>query len=167
MSKKEVRQAAAELTERLCEKDFLDRSGLSRKNVMMLMNKDHWEEQFARIFPIKKRISCRAVYEICEEPLSLLGHEPEEGWMKFTYQYVCHILYPDAEFKKENAAFSAGAEFYLAVLQFVFGPRAGGASVQTDGGLLHFWMMRKLQALSARQNTAVSRSFSHRNTSMR
>ena len=39
MSKKEVRQAAAELTERLCEKDFLDRSGLSRKNVMMLMNK--------------------------------------------------------------------------------------------------------------------------------
>ena len=33
--------------------------------------------------------------------------------MKFTYQYVCHILYPDAEFKKENAAFSAGAEFYL------------------------------------------------------
>ena len=120
MSKKEVRQAAAELTERLCEKDFLDRSGLSRKNVMMLMNKDHWEEQFAHIFPIKKRISCRAVYEICEEPLSLLGHEPEEGWMKFTYQYVCHILYPDAEFKKKNAAFSAGAEFYLAVLQFVF-----------------------------------------------
>ena len=54
MSKKEVRQAAAELTERLCEKDFLDRSGLSRKNVMMLMNKDHWEEQFAHIFPIKK-----------------------------------------------------------------------------------------------------------------
>ena len=49
MSKKEVRQAAAELTERLCEKDFLDRSGLSRKNVMMLMNKDHWEEQFAHI----------------------------------------------------------------------------------------------------------------------
>ena len=40
--------------------------------------------------------------------------------MKFTYQYVCHILYPDAEFKKKNAAFSAGAEFYLAVLQFVF-----------------------------------------------
>ena len=53
MSKKEVRQAAAELTERLCEKDFLDRSGLSRKNVMMLMNKDHWEEQFAHISRLK------------------------------------------------------------------------------------------------------------------
>ena len=72
---------------------------------MMLMNKDHWEEQFAHIFPIKKRISYRAVYEICEEPLSLLGHEPEEGWMKFTYQYVCHILYPDAEFKKKKCCF--------------------------------------------------------------
>ena len=158
MSKKEVRQAAAELTERLCEKDFLDRSGLSRKNVMILMNKDHWEEQFAHIFPIKKRISCRAVYEICEEPLSLLGHEPEEGWMKFTYQYVCHILYPDAEFKKENAAFSAGAEFYLAVLQFVF-DRERRCFRSNRWRTLHFWMMRKLQALSARQNTAVSRSF--------
>ncbi len=72
------------------------------------------------IFSRSKTDFLRAVYEICEEPLSLLGHEPEEGWMKFTYQYVCHILYPDAEFKKENAAFSAGAEFYLAVLQFVF-----------------------------------------------
>ena len=50
MSKKEVRQAAAELTERLCEKDFLDRSGLSRKNVMMLMNKDHWEKRLELLF---------------------------------------------------------------------------------------------------------------------
>ena len=109
MSKKEVRQAAAELTERLCEKDFLDRSGLSRKNVMMLMNKDHWEEQFAHIFPIKKRISCRAVYEICEEPLSLLGHEPEEGWMKVIFwsnpltineleKYISRHENPDANF---------------------------------------------------------------------
>lgn len=54
MSKKEVRQAAAELTERLCEKDFLDRSGLSRKNVMMLMNKDHWESSLPCIFPDQK-----------------------------------------------------------------------------------------------------------------
>lgn len=54
MSKKEVRQAAAELTERLCEKDFLDRSGLSRKNVMMLMNKDHWEESVCPYFPDQK-----------------------------------------------------------------------------------------------------------------
>ena len=57
--------------------------------------------------------------------------------MKFTYQYVCHILYPDAEFKKENAAFSAGAEFHLAVLQFVF-DRERASSVQTDGGLCIF-----------------------------
>ena len=161
MSKKEVRQAAAELTERLCEKDFLDRSGLSRKNVMMLMNKDHWEEQFAHIFPIKKRISCRAVYEICEEPLSLLGHEPEEGWMKFTYQYVCHIL-----LRRKMLLFppvrSSIWQCFSSCLT------ASGRCFRTNRWrTLHFWVMRKLQALSARQNTAVSRSFSHRNTSMR
>ena len=86
--------------------------------------------------------------------------------MKFTYQYVCHILYPDAEFKKENAAFSAGAEFYLAVLQFVF-DRERAVLPYKPMEDFAFWVMRKLQALSARQNTAVSRSFSHRNTSMR
>ncbi len=120
MSKKEIRQTIAELTERLCEREFLERSGLSKKSVLMLMNKEHWEEQLARILPIKKRISCRIIYEICEEPLALLGNQPEEGWMKFTYRYVCHLLYPDAEFSREYTGFTAGAEFYLAVLQYIF-----------------------------------------------
>ena len=120
MSKKEVRQMVSALTERLCEKEFLDRSGLSRKHIQMLMNKEHWEEQISRLLPIKKRVSCRLVYEMCAEPLSLLGYQPEEGWMKFTYQYACHILYPDPEFTRAGAGFRAGAEFYLAVLRFVF-----------------------------------------------
>jgi len=120
MSKKQIRQIITDLTERLSGKDFLERSGLSKKNILMLMNKEHWEEQLTRLIPLKKRVACRLVYEICEEPLALLGREPEEGWMKFTYQYVCHILYPDPEFTEANAQFAAGAEFYLAVLQYFF-----------------------------------------------
>ena len=120
MSKKQIRQIITDLTEKLCRKDFLEKSGLSKKNILMLMNKEHWEEQLIRLIPIKKRVSCRLVFEICEEPLALLGREPEEGWMKFTYQYACHILYPDAEFSKETDRFSAGALFYLEILQYFF-----------------------------------------------
>ena len=53
MSKKQIREMIADLTERLCGKEFLEQSGLSKKNILFLMNKDHWEEQLARLFPIK------------------------------------------------------------------------------------------------------------------
>lgn len=120
MSKKQVRQMLSDLTGKLCEKEFLTRSGLSKKSILMLMNKEYWEEELSRLYPIKKRVSCRQIYQICQEPLSLIGREPEEGWMKFTYQYVCHILYPDEGFSEKAAPFSAGALFYLEVLQFIF-----------------------------------------------
>lgn len=120
MSKKQVRQMIEELTLKLCAREFLAASNLSRESVQMLMNREYWEGQFGRIFPIKRRIQCQEIYEICREPMSLIGREPREGWMKFTYQYVCHILYPDEEFTEKAENYFAGALFYLAVLQFIF-----------------------------------------------
>lgn len=120
MSKKQVRQMIEELTAKLCAREFLAASNLSRESVLMLMNREYWEGQLGRIFPIKRRIQCREIYEICREPMSLIGREPRDGWMKFTYQYVCHILYPDEEFSRQAEPYAAGALFYLAVLQFIF-----------------------------------------------
>lgn len=120
MSKKQVRQMIEELTAKLCAREFLAASNLSRESVLMLMNREYWEGQLGRIFPIKRRIQCREIYEICREPMSLIGWEPRDGWMKFTYQYVCHILYPDEEFSRQAEPYAAGALFYLAVLQFIF-----------------------------------------------
>lgn len=121
MSKKQVRQMIEELTAKLCAREFLAASNLSRESVLMLMNREYWEGQLGRIFPIKRRIQCREIYEICREPMSLIGREPRDGWMRFTYQYVCHILYPDEEFSRQAEPYAAGALFYLAVLQFIFG----------------------------------------------
>ncbi len=78
MSKKQIRQIITDLTEKLCRKDFLEKSGLSKKNILMLMNKEHWEEQLIRLIPIKKRVSCRLVFEICEEPLAGAGRGLDE-----------------------------------------------------------------------------------------
>ena len=120
MSKKQVRQMIEELTAKLCAREFLAASNLSRESVLMLMNREYWEGQLGRIFPIKRRIQCREIYEICREPMSLIGREPRDGWMRFTYQYVCHFLYPDEEFSRQAEPYAAGALFYLAVLQFIF-----------------------------------------------
>ena len=120
MSKKQVSQMIEELTAKLCAREFLAASNLSRESVLMLMNREYWEGQLGRIFPIKRRIQCREIYEICREPMSLIGREPRDGWMRFTYQYVCHILYPDEEFSRQAEPYAAGALFYLAVLQFIF-----------------------------------------------
>ena len=120
MSKKQVRQMIEELTAKLCAREFLAASNLSRESVLMLMNREYWEGQLGRIFPIKRRIQCREIYEICREPMSLIGREPRDGWMRFTYQYVCHILYPDEEFSRQAEPYAAGALFYLAVIQFIF-----------------------------------------------
>lgn len=120
MNKKQIRQVISDFTETLCEKEFLERSGLSKKNVLILMNKEYWEEQLERLLPIKRRLLCREIFDMCRVPLTLLGREPEEGWMKFTYQYVCHILYPDEEFKQAAAPYEAGALFYLSAMQYFF-----------------------------------------------
>ena len=74
MSKKQIRQIITDLTEKLCRKDFLEKSGLSKKNILMLMNKEHWEEQLIRLIPISHRFYIRVMYSssfttaICECP---------------------------------------------------------------------------------------------------
>ena len=79
MSKNKSARLSPNLTKSCAAKDFLEKSGLSKKNILMLMNKEHWEEQLIRLIPIKKRVSCRLVFEICEEPLALLGRGAGRG----------------------------------------------------------------------------------------
>ena len=145
MSKKQVRQMIEELTAKLCAREFLAASNLSRESVLMLMNREYWEGQLGRIFPIKRRIQCREIYEICREPMSLIGREPRDGWMKFTYQYVCHILYPDEEFSRQAEPYAAGALFYLAVLQFIFDKEREGLPFEP---MVDFAFLSEEEALS-------------------
>lgn len=145
MSKKQVRQMIEELTAKLCAREFLAASNLSRESVLMLMNREYWEGQLGRIFPIKRRIQCREIYEICREPMSLIGREPRDGWMRFTYQYVCHILYPDEEFSRQAEPYAAGALFYLAVLQFIFDKEREGLPFEP---MVDFAFLSEEEALS-------------------
>ena len=120
MTKKEIRQIYAELCGEMTSEEFLAASGLQKETVEMLLNREYWETQISTVFPIRKRVTCRQLYEMCRPTMSLLGKEPEEGWMSFTYKFVCHILYPEKEFTEKYGEYRAGAMYYLNVLRFFF-----------------------------------------------
>lgn len=120
MSKKQVRQMAAELWQKLSDKQFLQQLGTTKKYMMSLYVKEAWEQWFESLIPMRERITCRQVFDFCSHIINSLSPEPEEGWMKFTYQFACRLLYPDQSFAEQDKRYGAGALFYLAVLQYVF-----------------------------------------------
>ena len=120
MTKKEIRQIYQELCDEMTSKELLEAAGLQKETVEMLLNREYWEAQLSALFPIKKRYTCKKLYEVCRATMFLLGREPEEGWMSFTYKYVCHILYPDQAFTEQYGQYRAGALYYLNVLRFFF-----------------------------------------------
>lgn len=120
MNKRQIRQIVSELTEDLTGKEFLSRTGFTKRKALTLAGREYWERCISELFPLKRRLSCAEICGFCRPALDTLIPEPEEGWMKFTYQYVSHVLYPDSDFEREAAPYAAGALFYLTVLRFFF-----------------------------------------------
>lgn len=120
MRSRHVRHLATELSARLFDRDFLKRSGLSRRTVQKIFNREKWESFFETRFPIQDRFSCEELLNLCRPELGLLCQEPPEGWLLFTYKFSTHILYPDKIFAANSAPFAAGALLFLNILQFFF-----------------------------------------------
>ena len=120
MNSRYIRHLTSELFSRLSDRAFLKRSGLSRRSVQSLFEREKWEQVLSELCPAKERYSCAQILEVCRPELSKLAPEPEKGWMSFTYQYVTHIVYPDLEFSRSAAPFAAAAMVYLQILQFFF-----------------------------------------------
>lgn len=120
MYNRHIRHMTTELSARLYDRQFLKKSGLSRKMVQSLFDREKWEGVLDGIYPIKERFTCGQILEICRPELDRISKEPGEGWILFTYKYSTHILYPDTGFSKAASPFAAGALFFLTVLQFFF-----------------------------------------------
>ena len=65
-----------------------------------------------------RRIACAEVLHACREPLQLLCPGMLTDGLSYAYNYARHLLYPDLPLAPSDAAWQAGAEFYLSVLQF-------------------------------------------------
>ena len=120
MGTKHIRHLVTELAARLSDRDFLRKAGISRRTMQEIFVRDKWEEALESLFPIRERLSCKQILELCHPELWALSGEPEEGWISFTYKFSTHILYPDPEFSEKAASYARGAYVYLHVLQFFF-----------------------------------------------
>ncbi len=78
------------------------------------------QQKFQSFFPIKKRITCAAVYDALRGNLQEFAKAPKEGWMKFTYRYAKHLSFPGTPMTEEELEkYGRGANLFLSVLQLL------------------------------------------------
>ena len=82
--------------------------------------RDKWEEAFERLFPIKERLSCKEILDLCRPELGPCPGSRRRVGSRLPINFLPDILYPDREFSEKAAAYARGAFFYLNVLQFFF-----------------------------------------------
>ena len=153
MGTKHIRHLVTELAARLSDRDFLRKAGISRRTMQEIFVRDKWEEALESLFPIRERLSCKQILELCHPELWALSGEPEEGWISFTYKFSTHILYPDPEFSEKAASYARGAYVYLNVLQFFFDEERK-AVPSIPSMILPCWGKRSTRAVTGLENTA-------------
>ncbi len=114
MSDKLLRQIDREIAEALAARKVFP----SRRAALELMKGPGWLQGLGGFFPIRERLSCRRVLELCRPVLDRLCPEaPEAGWGPFCYKFICSLMYPEGGFAPGSDRYAAGAYFYLTVLQ--------------------------------------------------
>ncbi len=120
MQKKRIRQITAALIRTLCGKGTGTALGLSREAVTALLAEQNYPEKLQNLLDREQRLSCAQVLELCRDTLCALSPEPEEGWLAYTYRYACANLFPAPDNQSLREEHTAGAVFFLALLQSLF-----------------------------------------------
>ena len=76
MGTKHIRHLVTELAARLSDRDFLRKAGISRRTMQEIFVRDKWEEALESLFPIRERLSCKQILELCHPELWALSGEP-------------------------------------------------------------------------------------------
>ena len=118
MHDKRIRQLNGELAEALSARRLPSLS--SRKSLTSLLRTPAWQENLAALFPIRERLTCAQVLQLCAPLLEQLAPQaPGEGWLPFCYQYIRSLLFPQSDFAPHAGEYREGAELYLTVLQLL------------------------------------------------
>ena len=117
MTKKRIRQMNGALRRRLTSRpaaDWLpDGDSFART-----LEAENYMQRFAPLFH-GVRLRCAEVLALCRPELDALsgGQEPARGWLAYTYDFACRLLYPEED---ADTSCAAGAVFLLSVLQVLF-----------------------------------------------
>jgi len=116
MARNVVQEVSGILADAFEEKAFLQKLGMNRADVRRLLRTQDWEAALRRLFPLRGRLSCAQVLELCRPMLDAVAPEPPEGWLAFAYQAAQTLLFPAADRAHTSAQWD-GALCYLCALQ--------------------------------------------------
>ncbi|WP_085832935.1 cytidyltransferase-related domain protein [Clostridium merdae] len=92
----------------------------NRKITLDRFKNPNWIEGLATLFPIRERLRCTNVLDLCAPVLNQLCPDaPEEGWLRFSYQYICSLMFPKNGFAPKADQYAQGAQIYLTILHIL------------------------------------------------
>ena len=114
MNRKLVRQLNQQITDALLSRKLFS----TKKAVSSLLLTPEWSEQLADLLPLRQRLSCAQVFQLCQPAMQQLSPEqPETGWGTFCYRSVCNLMFPREKFLAKAGPYADAARLYLTVLQ--------------------------------------------------
>lgn len=115
MYEEQIQTITAQVAEALAEQSLP--FAPDQRAALELLRAPGWAEELAQLLPIRRRLECGEVLELCSPILPKLSPAPEDGWLSFGYRYIRSILYPEGDFAPDGEEYAGGARFYLTVLQ--------------------------------------------------
>ena len=117
MTKKRIRQMNGALRRRLTSRPAADWLP-DGESFARTLEAENYMQRFAPLFH-GVRLRCAEVLALCRPELDALsgGQEPARGWLAYTYDFACRLLYPEED---ADTSYAAGAVFLLSVLQVLF-----------------------------------------------
>ena len=117
MTKKRIRQMNGALRRRLTSRPAADWLP-DGESFARTLEAENYMQRFAPLFH-GVRLRCAEVLVLCRPELDALsgGQEPARGWLAYTYDFACRLLYPEED---ADTSCAAGAVFLLSVLQVLF-----------------------------------------------
>ena len=118
MHDKLIRQITAQTAERLAARRLP--FAPTKRSAQLLLHAPSWSEGLDKLLPIRQRLTCAQVLELCSDILPRLSPEPEDGWLSFCYRYARWLLFPEGDFAPDRAEHEDGAQLLLAAMQVLF-----------------------------------------------
>ena len=117
MTKKRIRQMNGALRRRLTNRPAADWLP-DGESFARTLEAENYMQRFAPLFH-GVRLRCAEVLALCRPELDALsgGQEPAQGWLAYTYDFACRLLFPEED---ADTSCAAGAVFLLSVLQVLF-----------------------------------------------
>ena len=117
MTKKRIRQMNGALRRRLTSRPAADWLP-DGESFARTLEAENYMQRFAPLFH-GVRLRCAEVLALCRPELDALsgGQEPAQGWLAYTYDFACRLLFPEED---ADTSCAAGAVFLLSVLQVLF-----------------------------------------------